>query len=539
MTADYDILIRNAALYDGSGSDPIKADLAIQGPYIAEIGSLSAGSACQVIDAQGLAVAPGFINIMSWAPIDLLIDGRSQSDIRQGVTLEVFGEGWSEGPLTEKMKQEVLAHQGDLRYEMPWNTLGEYLEHLQRRGVSTNFGSFVGADTVRIHVIGFDNRPPNPAELDQMRSLVHQAMQEGALGIATALIYTPGTFSSTEELVELSKVVSQYNGIYISHMRSEGARLLEAVDELIRIARAAHIRAEIYHLKALGEKNWAKMEQVLEKVEAARAGGLEITADMYTYTAGATGLDACMPAWVQEGGHDAWIARLKDPAVREKLRLEISAPDNDWENMYQQCGGGKNMLLMSFKNESLKPLTGKTLAEVAELRARSEIDTMIDLVIEDDTRVGTVFFNMLEDNLRKQLLRPWVCLGSDAGSLAPEGIFLKSGVHPRSYGNFARFLSKYVREEQLMPLQEAVRRLTSLPANTLKLEKRGLLKPGYYGDVVVFDPQKIQDWASYANPHQYSTGVVHVFVNGQQVLQDGQHTGAVPGMIVRGPGWKK
>ena len=539
MTADYDIIIRNGTLYDGSGAAPVIGDLAIKGSYIAELGSLKGVSGRQVIDAAGLAVAPGFINIMSWAPISLLIDGRSQSDIRQGVTLEVFGEGWSEGPLTEKMKREVIAHQSDLRYDVPWGTLGEYLEHLERRGVSTNFGSFVGADTVRINVLGYENRSPNPKELDQMRSLVRQAMQEGALGIASALIYTPGTFASIEELIELSKIVSQYNGIYISHLRSEATRLLEAVDEILRIAREAHVRAEIYHLKALGEKNWAKMDEVLDKVEAARTLGLEITADMYTYTAGATGLDACMPAWVKEGGQDAWVERLRDPDVRKRLHNEISAPNDSWENMFEECHGGKNMILISFKNDALKPLTGKTLAEVAQMRAKSEIDTMIDLIIEDDTRVGTVFFTMTEDNLRKQLLRPWVCLGSDAESLAPEGVFLKSGVHPRAYGNFARFLGKYVRDEKLMPLQEAIRRLTSLPANTLKLEKRGRLTPGYFGDVVVFDPQKIQDQASFANPHQYSTGMLHVFVNGQQVLQDGEHTGATPGMIVRGPGWKR
>jgi N-acyl-D-amino-acid deacylase len=539
MTADFDIIIRNGTLYDGSGSPPIIGDLAISGSTIAAMGSLGEAAARQVIDAGGLAVAPGFINIMSWAPITLLIDGRSQSDIRQGVTLEVFGEGWSEGPLTEAMKAEVIAHQGDLRYEIPWNTLGEYLEHLEKRGVSTNFGSFVGADTVRVYILGYENRAPDPKELELMRGLVRRAMQEGALGLASALIYTPGTFASTEELIELSRVVSRYGGIYISHMRSEGRRLLEAVDELLRIAREANVRAEIYHLKALGEKNWPKMDKVLTKVEAARAEGLHITADMYTYIAGATGLDACMPAWVKEGGQDAWIQRLKDPSVRERLRTEMTTPTDDWENMYLECLGGKNMILISFKNEALKPLTGKTLAEVAAMRGAGEVDTIMDLVVEDDTRVGTVFFNMTEENLRKQLQRPWVCLGSDADSLAPEGVFLKSGVHPRAYGNFARFLGKYVREEKIMPLQEAIRRLTSLPADTLRIEKRGLLKPGYYGDVVVFDPLKIQDHATFANPHQYSTGVMHVFVNGEQVLADGEHTGATPGRIVRGPGWKK
>ncbi len=391
MTADYDILIRNGTLYDGSGSAPIPGDLAISGSFIAQVGSLGRVSARHTIEADGLAVSPGFINIMSWAPITLLIDGRSQSDIRQGVTLEVFGEGWSEGPLTEVMKAEVIAQQGDLRYAIPWNTLGEYLEHLERRGVSTNFGSFVGADTVRIYALGFENRAPDSKELDLMRGLVRQAMQEGALGLASALIYTPGTFASTEELIELSKVVSRYEGIYISHLRSEGSRLVEGVEELLRIAREANVRAEIYHLKALGEKNWQKMDEVLKMVDTARAEGLQITADMYTYIAGATGLDACMPAWVKEGGHDAWVERLRDPAVRERLRLEISTPNDVWENMYQECRGGKNMILSSFKNEALKPLTGKTLAEAAGLRGKSEIDTMLELVVEDNSRVGTIF----------------------------------------------------------------------------------------------------------------------------------------------------
>ncbi len=538
MATEYDVIIRNGMIYDGSGKPPYRGDVALSGSRIERIGRLGDASARQVVDAGGLAVAPGFINIMSWAPISLLVDGRSQSDLRQGVTLEVFGEGWSEGPVSEAMKKEVIARQGDFHYDIPWNTLGEYLETLEKRGVATNFGSFVGADSVRIYVLGYENRAATPAELDQMRGLVRQAMEEGALGIASALIYTPGCFASTEELIELSRVVSHYDGIYISHLRSEANQFSEAVDELLRIAREAKIRAEIYHLKAMGKDNWHKMAQVLDKVDAARAEGLQITADMYTYVAGATGLDACMPSWVQEGGHDAWVARLKDPTVRARLRQEMVTPTDAWENMYLACGGGKNMILISFKNEGLKPLIGKTLAEVAAMRGTPELDTIMDLVIEDDTRVGTVFFTMTEDNLRMQLRRPWVCLGSDAESQSPEGVFLKSGVHPRAYGNFARFLAKYVREEKVVPLEEAIRKMTTLPAATLKIDRRGALEPGFYADVVIFDPQTIQDHATFAEPQQFATGVKHVFVNGVQVIQDGEHTGATPGRIVRGPGWK-
>ena len=539
MADHYDVIIRNGTIYDGSGRPPFRGDVALKDGAIASVGQLGEAGADQVVDAGGLAVAPGFINIMSWAPIALLADGRSQGDIRQGVTLEVFGEGWSEGPLTEEMKKEVIARQGDFHYEIPWNTLGEYLEYLEKRGVSTNFGSFLGADTVRVYYLGFENRPPTPAELEKMRGLVRQAMEEGALGLASALIYTPGCFAATEELIELSKVVAQYGGIYISHLRSEGNCFLEGVDELLRIAREANIRSEIYHLKAMGKQNWSKMDEAIRKVEAARAEGLQITADMYTYVAGATGLDACMPPWVQEGGHNAWVARLKDPAVRDRLRAEMATPTEAWENMYQMCGGGKNMLLIDFKNPALKPLTGKTLAEVAAQRGTPEIDTMMDLVVEDDTRVGTVYFTMSEDNVRNELRQPWVCLGSDAASMAPEGVFLLAGTHPRAYGNFARFLGKYVREEKVVPLEEAIRKITTLPASTLRLDRRGALQPGYFADVVVFDPQKIQDHATFDNPHQYATGVVHVFVNGQQVLKDGEHTGATPGRVVRGPGWKK
>ncbi len=537
--ARYDLILRHGTLYDGSGKAPVVGDLAIQGQTIAAIGNLEKDRGRNEIDATGLAVAPGFINMLSWATESLLHDGRSQSDIRQGVTLEIFGEGESLGPLNPAMKQDMVAQQGDLKYAVKWTTLGESLDYMAKRGVSPNIASFVGATTVRVHEIGYADRPPTAAELERMCKLVRKAMEEGALGVGSSLIYAPAFYAKTDELIALAKVASEYGGIYISHIRSEGNRLLEAADELITIAREARIAAEFYHLKAAGQANWPKLDALIEKIEAARAEGLRITANMYTYTAGATGLDASMPPWVQEGGYDAWTKRLQDPAIRERVKREMSAPADAWENFFVASGSPDKIILVSFKNEKLKPLTGKTLAEVATLRGTSPQDTAMDLIIEDGSRVGTVYFLMSEENVRKQIKLPWVSFDSDAASLAPEGPFLKSNPHPRAYGNFARLLGKYVRDERLISLGEAVRRLTSLPAENLKLDRRGALKPGHFADVVVFDPAKIQDHATYDQPHRYSTGMVHVFVNGTQVLKNGEHTGAKPGQVVRGPGWKK
>jgi N-acyl-D-amino-acid deacylase len=536
---EYDLIIRNGAIYDGSGSAPSIGDVAINGDTIAAVGRLSNARSRTEIDAKGLAVAPGFINMLSWATDSLIVDGRSQGDIRQGVTLEVFGEGWSMGPLNEKMKKEAVEQQGDIKYDIEWATLDEYLEHLVKRGISPNVASFVGATTVRIYVLGYEDRPPTPQELDKMRQLVRQAMEEGALGVGSSLIYAPAFYAKTDELIELCKVAAEYGGMYISHIRSEGNRLLEAVDELITIAREAKIPAEIYHLKAAGKSNWHKMDAVIKKVEAARTQGLKITADMYTYPAGATGLDAAMPPWVQEGGLKEWINRLKDPTIRERVKREMTTPTDKWENLFLAAGSPENLLLVEFKNDALKPLTGKTLAEVAKMRGKSPEETAMDLVIEDGSRVGTVYFLMSEENIKKQIALPWVSFGSDAGSLAPEGVFLKSSTHPRAYGNFARLLGKYVRDEKVITLQEAIRRLTSLPASNLKLDRRGMLKTGYFADIAIFDPAKIQDYATFEKPHQYSTGMIHVFVNGVQVLKDGEHTGAKPGRVVRGSGWKK
>ncbi len=538
-TPEYDVIIRNGTVYDGSGKAPVVADVAFKGDRIAAVGKWEGVRGKMEIDATGLAVAPGFINMLSWATESLIEDGRSQSDIRQGVTLEVFGEGFSMGPLNEKMKMDLQDEQGDIKFKIEWSTLGEYLEYLVKRGVSANVASFVGATTVRIYVLGYENRAPNAQELEQMRGLIRQAMEDGALGVGSSLIYAPAFYAKTDELIELCKVASSYGGMHISHMRSEGDRLIEAVDELIKIAREAKIQSEIYHLKAAGQSNWGKMDQVIEKVESAQAAGLKITADMYTYIAGATGLNATMPPWVQEGGLKEWIKRLKDPAIRKRVKQEMMTPTKQWENLLLAAGTPKNVLLVGFKQDSLKYLTGKTLADVAAVRHKSPEETAMDLVIDDQNYVGTVYFIMSEENIRKQIALPWVSFCSDAESMAPERAFLKSNPHPRAYGNFARLLGKYVREDKVIRLEEAVRRLTSLPAQNLKIKERGALVPGYYADVLVFDPTTITDHATFDKPHQYATGMIHVFVNGTQVLKDGEHTGAKPGVVVRGPGWKK
>jgi N-acyl-D-amino-acid deacylase len=529
--AHYDVVIRNGTLYDGSGNAPVTGDLAIRNDRIAKVGAVPERGR-QEIDARGKAVAPGFINMLSWANRALLVDGRAMSDVKQGVTLEVFGEGSSMGPLNNAMKTQMKDDQGDIRFDIEWTTLREYLDHLERRGVSVNVASFVGATTVRRHVLGDADRAPDAEELERMRELVRQAMEEGALGVGTSLIYAPAFYAKTEELVELAKAAAPYGGMYISHMRSEGNRLEEAVDELIAIARRAGVAAEIYHLKAAGESNWPKMARVLDKIEAARAEGLRITADMYTYTAGATGLDAAMPPWVQEGGYDAWRARLLDPATRARVLAEMRTPTDAWENLMLLAGSPDRVRLIGFKNEKLKPLTGKTLADVAAMRGVSPEDAAIDLVIEDGSRVSTVYFLMSEDNLRMQLRKPWVSFGSDAGASAPEGVFLKSSTHPREYGNFANVLGRYVRDEKLMTLEEAVRRLTSLPATNLGIANRGALTEGSFADVVVFDPSTVAAHATYDHPRQYATGVEHVFVNGIQVLRNGEHTNAKPGRAV-------
>ncbi len=534
--ARYDVIIRGGTIYDGLGGKPYVGDLAIAGDHIAALGDLRDAAATQEVDAAGMAVSPGFINMLSWAVSSLIEDGRGMSDIMQGVTLEVFGEGWSWGPLTESMKEELEQRQVDIKYEVTWTTLNEYLEYLTNKGISPNVASYVGATTVRIHEIGYENRKATPEELARMQDLVRDAMRDGALGVGSSLIYAPANFADTEELVALAKAAGEYGGAYISHIRSEGNRLEDGVREHITIAREAGVPAEIYHLKASGKPNWHKLESVFEMVEAARAEGLRITADMYTYPASATGLNASMPLWVQEGGHDAWVARLKDPAIRTRVVEEMTNPEADWENRFLQAGPD-NIMLLGFKTDALKPLTGKTLKEVADMRGKTPAETAIDLVVEDDTRVTVAYFMMSEENVRKKVAQPWVSFGSDEAASATEGVFLKSNNHPRAFGTFARVLGKYSRDEKVMPLEEAIRRLTSFPAENIGIRERGRLAEGYFADVVVFDPETITDHATFPRPHQYATGVQHVFINGVPVLLNGEHTGAKPGRIVRGPGW--
>ena len=533
---EHDLIIRNGTIVDGTGKQAYVGDLAVDDDQITAVGDLGDARGALEVDAANLIVAPGFINMLSWAGDRLIEDGRSQSDIRQGVTLEVFGEGTSGGPLNDQMKRGEVASQGDITFDIEWTTLGEYLQYLVKKGISTNVASFVGATTLRIHEVGYDDRPPTDEELDRMRALVRQAMEEGALGIGSSLIYAPAFYAQTDELIELSKVAAEYDGMYISHMRSEGNALLESIDELLTIAREAGIRSEIYHLKAAGEANWDKLDTAISKIESARTQGLEITADMYNYTAGSTGLDAAMPPWVQEGGYDAWAERLQDPAIRERMRYEITTPTNEWENL-MLAAGSEGTLLVEFKNPALREYTGQTLADVAEQRGTSIPDTIMDLVIEDGSRVQVVYFLMSEENIKQQLKLPWVSFSSDAGSMAPEGVFLNNSTHPRAYGNFARLLGKYVRDEKVISLEEAIRKLTSFPASNLRIQGRGQLSPGYFADIVVFDPTAIQDHATYEEPHQYATGMHHVWVNGTRVLADGDHTGAMPGRVVRGPGW--
>jgi N-acyl-D-amino-acid deacylase len=531
----FDVIIKNGTVYDGTGGPPLKTDVGIKGDRIAAIGNLSRANAPTVIDATGLAVAPGFINMLSHSETSLIVDGRSLSELKEGVTTQIFGEG-SYGPLNDQMKRRIKENQGDVKYDIEWTTLAEYLSYLEKRGISQNVASFIGAPTIREYVIGLEDKPPTPAQLDQMRELVRKEMEAGALGITTALIYPPAFFAKTEELIELCKVAAKYKGKYTAHMRSEGDQLIEAVQETIRISREAGLPAEIYHLKASGEANWPKMDQVIKMIEDARRNGLQITADMYTYPAGGTGLDASLPPWVFDGGRDAAYQRLQDPATRQKIAEAVRTPSKEWENLYLLAGSPDRLLLASFKSEKLKPLTGKTLAEVAKMRGKDPIETIMDLVLEDRSRVGTIYFLMNEDNIKKQIRQPWVSFGSDAASIAAEGVFLKSSAHPRAYGNFARLLGKYVREEKVISLAEAVRRLSGLPATNLGLDHRGFLKPGMFADVVIFDPLTIADRATFPEPHQYSVGVRDVFVNGVQVLKDGEHTGTRPGRALWGPG---
>jgi len=535
----FDVIIKGGTVYDGTGEEGRVTDIAIRGDRIAGVGDLAKATATTTVDARGLAVAPGFINMLSWSTESLIQDGRSQSEIRQGVTTEIMGEGDSMGPLNDRMKERYVREQRDIKYDIKWNTLAEYLRYLEKRGVSCNVTSFLGATTVREYVIGLEDKQPTPEQLEQMRDLVRKEMEAGALGIGTSLIYPPAFYAKTDELIELCKIAGKYQGKYISHMRSEGNQLLESLDELIRISREAGIPAELYHIKAAGEKNWPKEDQLLARIEAAQKEGLKITADMYTYTAAGTGLDACLPPWTEDGGYPALFKRLRDPATREKIAAEVRVDSDAWENLYLAAGSPDKIVVTGFKSEKLKPLTGKTLGEVAKMRGKNPIETIMDLISEDESRIDAMYFLMSEENVRKELAKPWISFGSDEASQAPEGVFLKSHPHPRAYGNFARVLGKYARDEKVLTLPEAVRRLSALPATNLGLDHRGFIREGMFADVVVFDPATIADRATFDKPHQYAVGMKYVFVNGAQVLKDGEHTGAKPGRALWGPGKTK
>src|SRR5256714_738425 len=535
----FDVVIKNGTVYDGTGSEGRKADIAIRGDRIVGVGDFQNSSATNVIDAHGLAVAPGFINMLSWSTESLIQDGRSQSEIRQGVTTEIMGEGESMGPVNDRVRQYMLKQQTDIKYDIPWNTLVKYLQYLEKRGVSCNIASFIGATTIRENVIGFEDKQPTPQQMDEMRELVRKEMEAGALGIGTSLIYPPAFYAKTEELIELCKVAAKYQGKYISHMRSEGNQLFEGLDEVIRISREAGIPAEVYHIKASGQKNWPKEDELLARIEAAQKEGLKITADMYTYIVAGTGLDACLPPWTEDGGYPALFKRLHDPATRKKIAAQVKTPTDEWENLYFDAGSPDKILLVGFKNEKLKPLTGKTLADVAKMRGKDPIETIMDLIAEDESRIGTLYFLMSEENVKKEMARPWIAFCSDEASQAPEGPFLKANPHPRAYGSFARVLGKYVRDEKVISLPDAIHRPSGLPATNLGLDHRGFLKEGMFADVVVFDPATIADRATFDKPHQYAIGVKHVFVNGVQVIKDGEHTGTKPGRALWGPGKKK
>ena len=536
---DYDLIIRSGLIYDGSGGNPIKADIGVNADTIAFIGNLSTATAKEERDANGMAVTPGFINMLSWANESLIEDGRSQSDIRQGVTLEVMGEGESMGPLNPAMKKIMQDNQGDIKYKVEWNTLGEYLQYLEKKGISCNVASYVGATTIRTYIIGENNKAPTAVQLDSMRALVRQAMEEGALGVGSSLIYPPAFFAKTDELVALCKEAGKYGGGYISHMRSEGNKLYEGVQELITIAREAKVHGEIYHLKAAGKDNWSKMDIVFTMIEKARKNGIDVGANIYTYIAGGTGLTASMPPTLQDGGFGKLRERLQDSAIRLQTIKDMKTNATDWENLYYGAGSADKLILVGFTKDSLKKYTGKTLAEVATIRGKSPEETAMDLIVQDSSRISTIYFLMDEENVKKELAQPWVSFGSDEGSYTNAGVFLKSNAHPRAYGNFARVIGKYVRDEKIIPLEEAVRKLTKLSAEKLHIQKRGEIKVGNYADIIIFDPAKVQDHATFEKPHQYATGMIDVFVNGMQVLKDGEHTEAKPGRFVKGPGYVK
>ncbi|MBV7255312.1 D-aminoacylase [Pacificimonas sp. WHA3] len=533
----YDTIIRGATIYDGSGGAGYRGDVAIRGDRIAAVGNIADARAQREFDASGLAIAPGFINTLSWSTSSLIVDGRAQSVVRQGVTTEIMGEGFSWGPFPEGGGKEVTNLFGEYDYPVDWRTLGEYLEKLEKRGVSVNVGSFVGSATLRIYVAGLSDAPLTGTQYDQMKRLMEEAMREGALGLGSAMMYVPDTFNTTKELIGLARIAGEHGGSFIAHMRDEGFAIEESIAEMIEIAEKASVPVEIYHLKVAGKDNWGKLDKIIDQIEGAQARGIDLRANMYTYTAGSSGLDAAMPPWVQEGGIDSWIERLTDPEVRRRVAHEMRHSTEGWSNTYLEAGSPDNVIIVGVDSEELRPFIGKSLAEIAALWAVSPEEAAMDLVIQDRSRLHVVYFMMSEENVRRQIALPWVSFGSDGEAMAPEGVFLKNSAHPRSYGNFARLLGKYVREERVIPLGEAIRKLTSLPAENFKLRERGRIAPGYFADLVLFDPATVGERATYEAPHQYAQGVEQVWVNGIQVIADGEHNGALPGRVLRGPGW--
>lgn len=532
----FDLILRGGTVYDGSGGEPIAGDIGVRGDTIERVGDLRDARSGAVIDAAGMAVAPGFINMLSHSYLTMLHDGRSLSELKQGVTTQVFGEGSSMGPLNDGLRHRLTEQDPALNYSVEWRSLAEYLTFAEKKGVSQNVASYIGATTLRTYVAGHENRPLTRGELDIVCGLIREEMEAGALGIGSSLIYPPAFFATTDELIEMCAATAPYHGKYISHMRNEGLELLDGIDELVRIGREASVPAEIYHLKASGRDAWPLMQRAIEAVESARADGLAVTADMYTYTAGATGLSNCIPPWYHEGGQERLFERLADPAVRSEIRTTIETQRHGWENLYQDAAGAENILILQTRDPGLRRYQGKTLAQAAAMDGTDPLDAMMDLVMRDRSRVGTAYFMMAEENVRLGLSQPWVSLGSDAGSMAAEGVFLSRSTHPRAYGNFARLLGKYVREEKVLALPDAIRRMTRLPADNLGLDRRGRIEEGFFADLIVFDPATVADHATYENPHRYASGVRDVIVNGTVTLRDGEFAGTFAGRAVYGPG---
>lgn len=543
QTDEYDIVIANGKIVDGTGNPWFYGDVAIRGGRIVKVGRVDPARAKRTIDARGLIVAPGFIDMLGQSEQNLLIDPRAESKVFQGITTEVTGEGGSAAPLNDYILKELDPFLKHFKLTADWRTLGEYFARLERSRSAINLATYVGATQVRQYVLHDENRAPTAAELDQMRALVARAMEDGAVGISTSLVYAPAFYAKTEELIELAKVASSYGGVYATHMRNESNSIIPAIDEAIRIGREANIPVEIFHLKMAGKPNWGKMRDVIAKIEDARSNGLDITADQYPYVAGATSLGASVPPWAHEGGTARFVERLKDPATREKLKAEMRATSDKWENFYLGAGGGEGILISSVLNRDLAKYEGKRINEIARMMGGragklDELDALFDLLIADNAQTGMIIFLMSEDDVKLALKQPWVSVGIDHGEVALTGPLAEGNAHPRGYGSFPRILGRYVRDEHVLTLEEAIRKMTSLAANRVHLLDRGIIKPGAFADVVVFDPQSIRDVATFEDPNRLSVGMRFVLVNGEPVVFEGKQTAALPGRPLRGPGYE-